>query len=94
MRTSVASAVTTDGTLSVSRAAQRTGIFSRKSAGTLPVSSPRKSPSWLVAMMMAMPMVKPLITASGMYSIRLPTRSQPAASRMRPAIRVAITRPS
>ena len=56
--------------------------------------SPNRSLSWLDAMMIAMPMVKPLTTASGTKAIRLPARSSPASTRIAPAISVASTSPS
>ncbi len=50
--------------------------------------------SWLVAMITAMPMVKPLITGSGTYRISFPKRRNPATSRISPAMKVARTKPS
>ena len=47
------------------RAAHNAAILGRKSAGRSDTWMPAKSLSWLAAMMIAMPMVKPLTTASG-----------------------------
>ena len=44
-----------------------------KSAGTLPASSPRKSPTWLEAMMTAMPAVNPVTTGMGIKRINRPS---------------------
>ncbi len=52
-------------TFRLSAAAKSAGTFSTKSAGTVAISKPSKSLTWLVAMMIAMPIVKPLITGSG-----------------------------
>lgn len=48
----------------VERAAQRISIVAKNSAGTSDTDSPKRSLIWLVAMMIAMPMVKPLMTGS------------------------------
>ena len=51
--------------LTLARAAHSAAILGRKSAGRPVAAMPAKSFSWLVAMTMAMPMVKPFTTASG-----------------------------
>ena len=43
--------------------------FSKKSAGTAPMRSPRRSLTWLEKMMTAMPLVKPMTTGCGMNLI-------------------------
>ncbi len=63
-------------------------------AGTAPVSSPKKSAIWLAPMITAMPMVKPLMTGSGIRRISPPTRSSAASTSSAPAISVAISSPS
>lgn len=69
-----ASATATAAGLTVSRAAHSTGSLSMKSAGRWSMDRPRKSLIWLVAMTMAMPMVKPLTTGSGTKAISRPAR--------------------
>ncbi|MNW69253.1 hypothetical protein D3C74_482210 [compost metagenome] len=46
-----------------------------------------------VAITMAMPPVKPRVTEGGMYSMRRPRRAIPMATRKKPEMRVAISRP-
>ncbi|MOA52602.1 hypothetical protein D3C78_1759270 [compost metagenome] len=47
----------------------------------------------MVAMVMAIPEVKPSVTDRGMYSIRRPKRASPMMTRNSPESRVAISRP-
>src|SRR6185369_626581 len=62
----------------------------------LPVTagSPKKSCHSLVQMITAMPAVNPAITGSGMNLMMAPRRAIPSSSRITPASRVAICRPS
>ena len=78
----------------VGRAAHSTSILLRNSAGTSATLSPKRSFSWLVAMITAMPIVKPFMTGSGTRRMRFPARKYPAISKIRPAMNVAMTRPS
>ena len=90
----VASPTARDGSETVPRAAQSAGTRSRNPAGSCARRIPRRSLIWLVAMIAAMPRVKPLITASGTSPMIRPARKSPAAIRITPAMKVAITSPS
>ena len=48
---------------------------------------------WSVAMTVAMPAVKPVVTGCGMNSMSLPRRASPITSRITPAISPAVRRP-
>ena len=80
--------------LKLSRCAHSTPSLGRNSAGTPSTCRPSRSLSWLAKMMTAMPAVKPVTSGCGRYFISVPTLSRPATTRITPAIRVAMTRPS
>ncbi len=80
--------------LTVGRARPSASHFSTKSAGTAPIESPRKSFTWELKMMTAIPDVKPVTTGYGMNLIRPPRRARPRAIRPMPAIKVQTTSPS
>ena len=68
--------------------------FPRKSTGTTPIGSPRKSFTSPEKMIRAIPLVKPSVTGYGMNLIAPPSPRRPNASSMPPAISVATVRPS
>ena len=68
--------------------------FGKNAEGTVCISRPSKSRIWLEKMMRAMPLVKPMVTGYGMNLIAAPSRSSPNATRMKPAMSVAMTSPS
>jgi hypothetical protein len=68
--------------------------FAMKSAGTASICSPSRSFTWLEKITSAIPAVKPVMTGCGMYLIHVPSLSRPAATRIRPASRVASSNPS
>lgn len=76
------------------RCAASTRSFGRNSAGTFATSRPSASFSWLVTMITAMPLVKPVTSGCGMNRISVPVFNSPAAMSITPAISVASTRPS
>ena len=55
--------------------------------------SPKKSRIWVLRIMIAMPLVKPVTTGKGIYLIRVPSLAAPSATRITPAIRVHATSP-
>ena len=57
-------------------------------------ASPKKGTIWPVKMITPIPVTKPVMTACGMASIRIPTREMAIPTRKTPAIRVAARRPS
>ena len=68
MRPTVRAASPAACALKVGSAAQSAGIFSISGPGSAPGSvRPRSSLTWLAAMMMAMPEVKPTVTGCGTY---------------------------
>ncbi len=78
----------------VPSAAQMACSFGSSAAGSLAMSRPRSSRSWLAKMMTPMPAVKPTVTGKGMYLMYVPSRRKPAAIMTRPAMAVASTSPS
>ena len=76
------------------RAFHSAGTVATKSAGSFAIDRPNRSLSWLTAIISAIPIVKPSITASGMSAISLPARANAAPINITPAIRVASSRPS
>ena len=79
---------------SVARAAQSTSNFTTTSPGFDFGSRPKRSFSWLVKMITAIPAVKPVTTGSGTYLIQVPRRAKPATINISPASSVASTNPS
>ena len=69
-------------------------ILGTNSAGRSCRPRPKKSLSWLLKMITAMPAVKPVISGCGMYFINVPTFISAAAIRISPAMIVASSRPS
>ncbi len=66
----------------------------KKSPGTLAMRSPKKSRIWVLAMRMAMPFVKPMITGRGKYLTADPIPVAPRIRSSKPAIMVQVNRPS
>ena len=60
-----------------------------KSAGMLCTCRPKKSFTCDTMISTAMPLVKPITTATGIKRIKVPKRSRPMASSMRPDMAVA-----
>ena len=90
----LATAIASAAGLKKARASQRATSLGTNSAGISASEMPRRSPSWLAAITMAMPMVKPLITASGTKRMSEATRVTAAMTRITPAISVAVSKPS
>ena len=82
----------TVGQLMVCSACHSTLICAKNSAGIFSVVSPRKSLNCESRISTAMPLVKPLITDTGMKRIQVPMRSSPMVSSITPAINVQISR--
>ena len=66
----------------------------RKSPGSSGVSRPNRSRIWVLAMRMAMPLVKPMTTGRGMYFTAVPSPVTPSKTRITPAMRVHMNNPS
>src|SRR5258708_4862283 len=66
----------------------------RNSPGTLSIFNPKKSLSCLLAIITAMPLVKPTTTGRGMNFTAVPKPVTPRISSRRPAIRVDMSSPS
>ena len=69
-----------------------TEICEKKFDGDLGIARPSRSFTCEMAMMTAMPAVKPITIDTGMKRTRLPRRNAPIANRSTPAIMVAIKR--
>ena len=83
MATAIAAGVT------LSRAAQRAGIFARISPGSSVTLSPKNARIWLANMITAIPAVNPTVTGNGMNLMKVPSRIRPAEASIRPDRKVA-----
>ncbi len=72
----------------------RVRIRAENSPGTLSIFSPKKSLIWVLAMMTAMPFVKPTTTGRGMNLTAVPKPVAPRIRSITPAIRVHMKSPS
>ena len=81
--------------LVVGRALAKVASLGRKRAGTLPgMVRPSRSPNWVVAMIRAIPVVKPTVSGNGTNFTNPPRRSSPITTSMTPASSVATASPS
>ncbi len=80
-------------TVMVGNACRSEKIFSWKCSPDGAGDRPKKSFHCPTKMMTAIPAVKPTMTGFGMYLMTAPKRANPNATKMMPAIRVAICRP-
>ncbi len=76
IRTAAANPSSTVGTLLVGNARASAPIFPIKSGGSGPTFRPRKSATWVEAMVTAIPQVNPVVTGWGTYLISEPSRKR------------------
>ena len=78
----------------VGRACHKVSSKPKNSAGTLPsISKPKKSLICEIPISTAIPLVKPIITATGINLTNTPMRKKPIIHRMPPDIKVASNKP-
>ena len=75
------------------RASHSAATFSTYDSGIFGTGSANASLIWSVAITVAMPAVKPVVTGCGMNWMRRPSRANPIATRNTPAISPEISRP-
>ena len=92
-RASVAAATPSSAQDPLARACQSAATFSTKVSGMRATSRPRTSLTWRVAITVAMPAVKPVVTGYGMNWMKRPRRAAPIATRRTPAMRPAVRSP-
>ena len=92
-RPSVDAAVKSSSQLAVARACHNAATLSVKCSGMGPTFRPKTSLTWSVAITVAMPVVKPVVTGWGMNCIRRPRRATPIATKSTPAMKPAVSRP-
>ena len=71
-----------------------TAHLDRKSAGTSRKPSPKKSPTCVVKIVKAIPLVNPITMGYGIKRITTPKRNSPISTSITPAIAVATANPS
>ena len=91
---SVAAATTSSASEALPRASHIAASRSKKCAGLRASCRPKTSLSCSVAMTVAMPAVKPVVTGCGMNSMNRPRRARPIAIRMSPPIAPESSRPA
>ena len=90
---SVAAATPHSTSEALPRAAHRAATLSGKRSGMRATCRPSTSFSWRVAITVAMPAVKPVVTGCGMNSTSRPRRAAPIPTSRRPAMRPAVRSP-
>jgi hypothetical protein len=77
----------------VPRAAHSMATLSVKCSGIGPTCKPAMSLICSVAITVAIPVVKPVVTGCGMYWMSLPIRAMPIATSINPAMNPAVSSP-
>ena len=88
----LADAIATAVQFTVPTAANSTTVIPKKLAGMAGVTSPRKSRTCDSAINTAMPLVKPITTATGTNRIKVPSLNSPIRNSSTPDMAVAMTR--